>query len=112
MSQAEPFTLSDLERRVAERALASPEDSWTARLVAAGPARVAKKLGEEGVEAALALVSGDKGALTAEAADLIYHLMVALRVGDVALQDVLDELERRTARTGLAEKAARPDAGS
>lgn len=102
------FTLSDLERIVAERAKASPEESWTAKLLAAGPQKAAKKLGEEAVEAVIAAVEGDKAALTAEAADVLYHLLVVLASRGVSLQDVLAELERRTNRSGLAEKASRP----
>ncbi|GAU82147.1 phosphoribosyl-ATP diphosphatase [Bosea sp. 2KB_26] len=101
------FTLSDLEKIVAERGRASPEESWTAKLLAAGPERAAKKLGEEAVETVIAAVQGDKQALIAESADLLYHLLVVLSSRDVALQDVLSQLEARTARSGLAEKAAR-----
>lgn len=101
------FTLADLERIVAERAKASPEESWTAKLLAAGPERAAKKLGEEAVEAVIAAVKGDRDELIAESADLLYHLLVVLRSRDVALQDVLSQLEARTATSGLAEKAAR-----
>lgn len=102
------FTLSDLEARVAERAAASPDESWTAKLLAAGPERAAKKFGEEAVEAVIAAVKGDRAELIAESADVLYHLLVVLRARDVALQDVLSQLEARTARSGLAEKAARP----
>lgn len=102
------FTLADLERIVAERASAAPEQSWTAKLLAAGPERAAKKLGEEAVEAVIAAVKGDRAELIAESADLLYHLLVVLKSRDVALQDVLSQLEARTARSGLAEKAARP----
>jgi len=102
------FTLADLEARIAERAKASPDESWTAKLLAAGPERCAKKLGEEAVEAVIAAVKGDRAELIAESADLIYHLLVVLKARDVALQDVLSQLEARTATSGLAEKAARP----
>jgi phosphoribosyl-ATP pyrophosphohydrolase len=102
------FTLSDLEARIAERASASPEESWTAKLLAAGPERAAKKFGEEAVEAVIAAVKGDRAELIAESADVLYHLLVVLRARDVALRDVLSQLEARTARSGLAEKAARP----
>jgi phosphoribosyl-ATP pyrophosphohydrolase len=102
------FTLSDLEARVAERAAASPEESWTAKLLAAGPERAAKKFGEEAIEAVIAAVKGDRAELIAESADVLYHLLVVLKARDVALQDVLSQLEARTARSGLAEKAARP----
>ena len=102
------FTLADLERIVAERASAPPEESWTAKLLAAGPERAAKKLGEEAVEAVIAAVKGDRDELIAESADLLYHLLVVLRSRDVAWRDVLSQLESRTARAGRAEKAARP----
>ena len=101
------FTLADLARIVAERAAAPPTESYTAKLIAAGPAAAAKKLGEEAVEAAIAAVQGDRAALTAEAADVLYHLLVVLQGAGVPLQDVMAELERRTAQSGLAEKASR-----
>jgi phosphoribosyl-ATP pyrophosphohydrolase len=102
------FTLPDLARIVAERAAAPPDESYTAKLLAAGPVGPAKKLGEEAVEAAIAAVQGDRAALVAEAADVLYHLLVVLRGADIPLDAVMAELERRTARSGLAEKAARP----
>jgi len=102
------FTLSDLEARIAERASASPDESWTAKLLAAGPERAAKKFGEEAVEAVIAAVRGDRAELIAESADVLYHLLVVLKARDVALRDVLSQLEARTARSGVAEKAARP----
>jgi phosphoribosyl-ATP pyrophosphohydrolase len=102
------FTLADLEARIAERAAASPDESWTAKLLAAGPERAAKKLGEEAVEAVIAAVKGDRAELIAESADLLYHLLVVLKSRDVALQDVLSQLEVRTAKSGLVEKASRP----
>jgi phosphoribosyl-ATP pyrophosphohydrolase len=102
-----PFSLDDLARIVAERAGAGAEQSYTAGLLAGGPARAAKKLGEEAVEAAIAAVQGDRASLVAEAADLLYHLMVVLQGGGVSLDEVMAELERRTAQSGLAEKAAR-----
>ncbi len=101
------FTLADLDRIVRERAAASPEESYTAKLVAGGPARPAKKLGEEAVEAAIAAVQGDRDGLTAEAADVLYHLLVVLRAAEVPLDAVMAELERRTAQSGIAEKASR-----
>jgi phosphoribosyl-ATP pyrophosphohydrolase len=101
------FTLTDLETIIAERAKASPEESWTAKLIAGGPERAAKKLGEEAVETVIAAVKGDRDELIAESADLLYHLMVVLRSRDVALRDVLSQLEARTARSGLTEKASR-----
>ena len=101
------FTLSDLERIVAERSKASPEESWTAKLFAAGQPKAAKKLGEEAIEAVMAAVTGDRDNLTYEAADLLYHLMVVLKIAGIPLQNVMGELERRTAQSGLQEKASR-----
>ncbi|AVA19736.1 phosphoribosyl-ATP diphosphatase [Rhizobium sp. LEGMi198b] len=101
------FTLSDLERIVDERSKASPEESWTAKLFAAGQPKAAKKLGEEAIEAVMAAVTGDRDNLTYEAADLLYHLMVVLKIAGIPLQNVMGELERRTAQSGLQEKASR-----
>ena len=87
--------LARLERTIAVRAEADPFESWTARLIAAGPKRIAQKVGEEGVETALAGAAGNDAELADEAADLIYHLLVLLRSRGLGLQDVLDVLERR-----------------
>ena len=103
------FTLEQLDAYLAERAKASPADSYTAKLVHKGQAYAAKKLGEEAVETVIAAVEKDRRALTLEAADLVYHLLVVLRIGGVSVQDVMGELQRRTAQSGLAEKAARPN---
>lgn len=102
------FTLADLEVIVARRAASDDPTSYTRQLVGKGMEKCAKKLGEEGVEAALAAVVGDKAGLTAEAADVLYHLMVVLYAAGVPLAAVMAELDRRTAQTGLEEKAARP----
>ncbi len=101
------FTLLDLESIVAERAAAPVTESHTAKLLAGGPSKPAKKLGEEAVEAAIAAVMGDRAGLVAEAADVLYHLLVTLRAGGVSVDEVMAELARRTARSGLAEKASR-----
>jgi phosphoribosyl-ATP pyrophosphohydrolase len=101
------FTISDLARTVAERARAPASESYTAKLLADGPARAAKKLGEEAVEAAIAAVQGDRAGLVAEAADVLYHLLVVLEGAKIPLDEVLGELQRRTAQSGLAEKAGR-----
>lgn len=87
--------LAELERIVSLRAGASPEESYTARLAMAGIKRVAQKVGEEGVETALAAVAGDKTELASEAADLLYHLLVLLNLSDLRLQEVLDVLRGR-----------------
>ena len=101
------FTLADLERIVAKRAAASPAECWTAKLVVAGQAKEAKKLGEEAVETVIAAIEGEKAPLVSESADLIYHLMVVLKIGGVELQEVMAELERRTGQSGIAEKSSR-----
>jgi phosphoribosyl-ATP pyrophosphohydrolase/phosphoribosyl-AMP cyclohydrolase len=88
--------LAALERVVAQRAKArDAEASYTARLLAAGPARAAKKLGEEGVETALAVASGTDAEVAEETADLLYHLVVALRARGLRLDVALDVLEAR-----------------
>lgn len=101
------FTLESLAKIVAERASAGGERSYTRKLLEDGPEKAAKKLGEEAVETAIAAVSGDKDAVVAESADLLYHLLVVLEARGVALSDVYAELERRTARSGLDEKESR-----
>ncbi|TBW41270.1 phosphoribosyl-ATP diphosphatase [Siculibacillus lacustris] len=102
------FTLDDLEAIIARRAVSDDEASYTRRLVGRGMSVCAKKLGEEAVETALAAVAGTRDELVAEAADLLYHLLVVLKVAEVPLSTVTAELHRRTAQTGLEEKAARP----
>lgn len=103
------FTLDDLEAIIARRASSDDAGSYTRGLIAKGMAKCAKKLGEEGVEAALAAVSGDRVELRKEAADVLYHLLVVLRAADLPLAEVYAELAARTGRTGLEEKAARPE---
>lgn len=101
------FSLSDLEKIVAERARSGDPESWTARLFQGGMERAAKKLGEEAVETVIAAVKGDDTALVSESADLLYHWLVVMTVAGLSVSDVLAELERRTARSGIAEKASR-----
>ncbi len=100
--------LDRLATTIAARKLADPDSSWTAKLLAKGPEKCAEKFGEEAIEAIIEAVKGDRAKLTAEAADVIYHLLVMLAARDVTLADVLAELERREGVSGLAEKAARP----
>ncbi|MFC3327001.1 phosphoribosyl-ATP diphosphatase [Mesorhizobium cantuariense] len=102
------FSLSDLEKIVWERAHSGDADSWTAKLFARGIDKAAQKLGEEAVETVIAAVKGDKQALVSESADLMYHWLVVLGLSGVSLNDVLRELEGRTRRSGIAEKASRP----
>ncbi len=74
--------------------------------VAKGQPKAAQKLGEEAVETVIAAVSGDRAGVVSESADLLYHLAVVWNIAGVALEDVLQELQRRTAQTGLAERPA------
>lgn len=99
--------LTELAKTIEARKGADPESSWTAKLLSNGPEKAAEKFGEEAVEAIIEAVKGDRAALTREAADVIYHLMVMLAARDVAFSDVLAELERRSGQSGLAEKASR-----
>ncbi len=102
-----PFTLNDLEQRVKERAAASAEVSYTRKLLDRGIAHCAKKLGEEAIETVLAAVEEDRERLIAEAADLVYHLVVVLQARGVALAEVEAALAARTGQSGLEEKASR-----
>ena len=96
-----------VDRRLRSAAGVRPDTSWTARLLAKGPEKCAEKFGEEAVEAIIEAVKGDRAALTTEAADVLYHLLVMLAARDVTFDDVLGELKRREATSGLDEKAAR-----
>jgi phosphoribosyl-ATP pyrophosphohydrolase len=101
------FSLEALNRRVAERAEASPDESYTAKLLRDGIDLCARKFGEEAVEAIVAAVARDKNGLTLEAADVLYHLLVLLAASGVTLDAVMVELDKRTGQSGLAEKASR-----
>ncbi len=104
---AAAFTLRDLEQRIETRAKASAEASYTRTLIDKGVAHCAKKLGEEAVEVAIAAIAEDRGRVIAEAADLIYHLLVVLHTREVTLADVEAALAERTRQSGIDEKAAR-----
>ena len=99
--------LRALAEEIAARKTAPPDQSYTAKLLAKGISACAKKLGEEAVETALAAVTQDKAQVTAESADLLYHLLVLLEATGVSLGAVMAELDRRRGVSGLAEKAAR-----
>jgi phosphoribosyl-ATP pyrophosphohydrolase len=101
------FSFADLEKIIAERARSGDPDSWTAKLFARGIDKAAQKLGEEAVETVIAAVHKDRQAVVSESADLIYHWLVVLALSGVPLSDVLAELQSRTGRSGVAEKAAR-----
>lgn len=96
-----------LAATIAARAGADPGTSWTAQLLAKGPEKCAEKFGEEAIEAVIEAVRGDRARLTAEAADVVYHLLVMLAARGLTLADVLAELERREGTSGLTEKAMR-----
>ena len=99
--------LHDLAATIEARKGADPDSSWTAKLLAKGPEKCAEKFGEEAIEAIIEATKGDQAKLTAEAADVLYHLLVMLAARDVALEDVLAELARRQGISGIDEKAAR-----
>lgn len=101
------MTLDDLAALIAARADADPDTSWTAKLLSKGPEKCAEKFGEEAIEAIIEAVKGDRAALTSEAADVLFHLLVMLQSRGVALSDVMAELARRQGTSGIAEKAAR-----
>ena len=100
--------LDDLAATILARRRGNPESSWTAKLLAKGPEKCAEKFGEEAIEAIIEAVKGDRVALTREAADVLYHLLVMLAARDVTLDDVLSELAQRQGTSGISEKAARP----
>ena len=103
------MTLEALFETINSRKSADPKSSWTAQLLSKGPEKCAEKFGEEAVEAIIEAVKGDRDALTREAADVVYHLLVMLASRDVSLGAVLTELEHRQARSGVAEKQARSE---
>jgi phosphoribosyl-ATP pyrophosphohydrolase len=100
-------TLARLEDTIKQRLGASPDQSYVAKLHARGLPVIARKLGEEAVEAVVSALAGSPEELTGEAADLLFHLIVLLGEKGVPLADVLAELERREGVSGLDEKAAR-----
>jgi len=99
--------LEKLAATIAARRDADPATSWTAKLLSKGPEKCAQKFGEEAVEAVIEAARGDRHALTAEAADVLYHLLVMLASRGVSLDDVMAELKRREGVSGVDEKAAR-----
>ena len=101
------FTLDDLAALIDARARAPADRSYTRQLLDAGPPRAAKKFGEEAVELVIAALGGNRAEVVAEAADVLYHLLVLLRAGGVPLDQVVEELGRRTRQSGLDEKASR-----
>ena len=107
MSNHKLDVLAALAEQIAARSSASTETSYTAKLLSQGVETCAKKFGEEAVELALAAALRNKPHTTAEAADVLYHLLVLLQAAGVSLPEVMAELARRQGMSGLAEKAAR-----
>jgi phosphoribosyl-ATP pyrophosphohydrolase len=101
--------LEKLDNDISAKAAASPDESYTAKLISKGVATCAKKFGEEAVELALASVGHDTLETTKEAADVLYHFLVLLKAAGVAPEDVMAELKRREGTGGLVEKASRKD---
>ena len=99
--------LERLAATIEARKGTDPGSSWTAELFERGPEKCAEKFGEEAIEAIVAAVRGDSENLTDEAADVLYHLLVMLASRDVALSDVMAEIERREGVSGIVEKAKR-----
>ena len=104
---AEAHPIDRLYSVILSRKDADPASSYTAKLFHQGTLKIAKKLGEEGVEAALAAVGQSKDHLVAESADLLYHLLVLWAACDVAPADAYAALDARTNRSGLDEKKSR-----
>ena len=96
-----------LESTIRRRREAEPQRSYVASLRAKGRAKMAEKLGEEAIEAVIAAIQDDKAAMTGEAADLVFHLLVLLADMGLSIEDVTAELARREGLSGLEEKAAR-----
>jgi phosphoribosyl-ATP pyrophosphohydrolase len=101
--------LDRLEAIIRARRTGDPSASYVAKLTARGRAKIAQKLGEEATEAVIAAIQDDKAALTAEAADLVFHLLVLLADAGLSLDDVRAELARRDGVSGIEEKASRAD---
>ena len=101
------MTLEQLFKAVEARAKASPDDSWTAKLLSKGPEKCAEKFGEEAVETIIEAAKQNRTGLIKESADVLFHLCVLLKSHNITLSDVMDELASRQCNSGLAEKASR-----
>ena len=101
------FTLDELAQTIDQRAGTSADTSYTRGLIDKGAAHCARKFGEEAIEFAIAAATLDESAVRAEAADVLYHLLVVLHVRGVALSTVIDELGKRSKQSGHQEKASR-----
>jgi phosphoribosyl-ATP pyrophosphohydrolase len=101
--------LTRIEKQIVENRLADPSVSYVASLFAKGRGKIAQKLGEEATETVIAAMQANPAELTKEAADLVFHLLLLLNEGGVSFGDVLQELEQREGKSGIAEKAARKE---
>ena len=104
------MTVEELFEVIEARAEASPDDSWTAKLLSKGPEKCAEKFGEEAVEAIIEAAKKNKTGLIKESADVLFHLCVLFKSHDITLSEVMDELASRQFQSGIAEKASRPRA--
>ena len=101
------MTLEELFKTVEARAKASPDDSWTAKLLSKGPEKCAEKFGEEAVETIIEAAKQNKAGLIKESADVLFHLCVLLKSQNISLSDVMGELAARQSKSGLMEKESR-----
>ena len=101
------FTLQQLEAIIAHRVAAAPDVSYTAKLASKGISKAVEKFGEEAIEAIIAAINEPDDGLVGEIADVLYHLQVVMHLRGISIDTVLDELQSRTAQTGLEEKASR-----
>ena len=101
------MTLEELFKTVEARAKASPDDSWTAKLLLKGPEKCAEKFGEEAVETIIEAAKQNRIGLIKESADVLFHLCVLLKSQNISLSDVMGELATRQSKSGLMEKESR-----
>ena len=101
--------LDTLVRNIAARKLADPKDSYVAKMLLKGPLKIAKKVGEEAVEVSIAAAANDRGQVVLESSDLLFHLLLLWQAMGVTPAQVMEELKRREARSGIEEKASRSD---
>jgi phosphoribosyl-ATP pyrophosphohydrolase len=106
MSHAD-HTLDRLHAAILAKRGADPTQSYTAKLLGRGTAKIAQKLGEEAVEAVIEAVRGDRRALVGESADLLYHLLVLWADAGIAPDEIWEELQRRQGVSGIAERKSR-----
>ncbi len=107
MNEIDATILDRLFAVIESRKGTDPSESWTAKLLAGGPDKAAKKLGEEATETIIAALTQDNAALAAESADLLYHLLVLWAARGLAPEDVWRALRAREGKSGVAEKASR-----